>query len=144
MNVTKPAKQEQEDAREEISEIAKNVLRLELPITMPGLGHVNCFALLDDNGATLIDPGLPMPGPFKVLKRRLTQAGLKLKDCHTVVVTHSHPDHFGGAGRVLKESGGRLIAHRSFHLGFMKPHKPEVSVDDLHAHEDAEAGHPLG
>ena len=27
---------------------------------------------------------------------------------HTVVVTHSHPDHFGGAGRIARETGAKL------------------------------------
>jgi hypothetical protein len=49
-------KQEQEPARREITEVAPNVLRMELPIRMPGLGHVNCYALLDDNGAAVVDP----------------------------------------------------------------------------------------
>ena len=28
---------------------------------------------------------------------------------HTVVVTHSHPDHFGGAGWVRKETGADMV-----------------------------------
>ena len=52
-------KQEQEPASEEIVEVARNVLRLQLPITLPGLGHVNCYALVDGDGVALVDPGLP-------------------------------------------------------------------------------------
>ena len=76
--------------------------------------------------------------------RALRDAGLAVKDCHTVVVTHSHPDHFGGASRVLAESNGKLIAHNSFSLGMGGHAKPEVSVNDLHAHEEAEAGREPG
>ena len=144
MEAQKPRRQEQESAREEVTEVAKDVLRMELPISMPGLGHVNCYALMDDEGAALVDPGLPTPGSFAALKQRLGQAGLAVKDCHTVIVTHSHPDHFGGAHRVLSESNGKLIAHSSFHLGMGAPEKPEVSVNDLHAHEDSEAGRSPG
>ncbi len=136
----KPKRQEQEKAREEVKEVGRDVLRMELPILMPGLGHVNCYALLDSDGATLVDPGLPSVRSFQALEQRLGQAGLRVKDCHTVVVTHSHPDHFGGAHRVLAESGGKLIAHHTFSLGMGHSSQPEVSVDDLHAHEDAEAG----
>ena len=89
-------RQEQEDAREEITELAPNVLRMELPIRMPGLGHVNCYGLLDDDGVALVDPGLPGPASYAALKQRLKQAGLSVKHVHTVFVTHSHPDHFGG------------------------------------------------
>ena len=30
-----------------------------------------------------------------------------MKDVHTVIVTHSHPDHFGGAG-ILRDRGFRV------------------------------------
>ena len=43
-------RQEQEDARPEVTEVAPNVLRMQLPISMPGLGHVNCYALIDGAG----------------------------------------------------------------------------------------------
>ncbi len=128
-------RQEQESAREEVTEVGDGVLRLELPIRMPGLGHVNCYALVDNEGVALVDPGLPTPGSFRALRARLKSAGFRVKDVHTVLVTHSHPDHFGGARRLVKEAGAKLVAHKSFHLGFAQAPKPEVSVGDLHAHE---------
>ena len=36
-------RQEQEAASEEVTEVAPNVLRMQLPIRMPGLGHVNMY-----------------------------------------------------------------------------------------------------
>ena len=110
----KPRKQEQEPASEEIVEVAPGILRMQLPIWMPGLGHVNTYGLLDDRGLAVVDPGLPGPQSWKALKTRLKTAGFKLRDVHTVVVTHSHPDHFGGAGRVAREAHAELIAHRAF------------------------------
>ena len=55
-------RQEQEPARPEITELPGGVLRMELPIRLPGLGHVNCYAIPDDRGAAIVDPGLPGPG----------------------------------------------------------------------------------
>ena len=147
----KAPKQEQEAAREEVTEVASGVLRMELPIRMPGLGHVNCYALLDERGAAVVDPGLPGKASWRELEQRLARAGLKVRDVHTVVVTHSHPDHFGGATRFAKESGARVVAHRSFRFGVAEAahDEPEVSVDDLtaqtpsHAHAHGEpAGEP--
>jgi glyoxylase-like metal-dependent hydrolase (beta-lactamase superfamily II) len=103
-----------------------------LPISMPGLGHVNCYALVDDEGAALVDPGLPGSPTWKALQDRLKQAGLRSKHVHTIVVTHSHPDHFGGATRFVKETGAKVIAHRNFRFG-LPQNKPEVSVEDLEA-----------
>ena len=57
-------RQEQEEASTEVTEVAPDVLRMQLPISMPGLGHVNCYALLDDEGAAIVDPGLPSPSSF--------------------------------------------------------------------------------
>ena len=133
----KPRRQEQEDARSEITEIAPNVLRMELPISMPGLGHVNMYALIDDEGAAVVDPGLPTKDSWNAVLDRLKQAGLAAKDVHTVLVTHSHPDHFGGANRFAKESAAEVIAHRSFKFGVMEASdEADVSVDDLSASED--------
>ena len=132
-------RQEREPAKREVSEVAPDVLRMQLPISMPGLGHVNCYALLDDEGAAVVDPGLPGPSTWKAIQDRLSQAGLKPKDVHTVIVTHSHPDHFGGAMRFAKEAGARVIAHESFRFGMPEAVKseqePEVSVEHLgHSH----------
>jgi len=110
----RPRKQEQERASAEVTEVAAGVLRMQLPIWMPGLGHVNMYGLVDERGLAVVDPGLPGPASWKALKGRLRTAGFKLADVHTVVVTHSHPDHFGGAGRLAKEAGAELLAHRAF------------------------------
>jgi glyoxylase-like metal-dependent hydrolase (beta-lactamase superfamily II) len=140
----RPRKQEQETAREEVTEVAPGVLRMELPIRMPGLGHVNCYALLDERGAAVVDPGLPGPATWRTLQARLRRAGLRVRDVHTVIVTHSHPDHFGGATRFAREAGARVVAHRAFRFGVgeaAQTHaRPEVSVDDLTAQADAERG----
>ena len=96
----RPKKSEQEPASEEITEVAPGILRMQLPIWMPGLGHVNMYGLVDGDGVALIDPGLPGPQSWRALRKRLKDAGIPMKRVHTVIVTHSHPDHFGGAGRL--------------------------------------------
>ncbi|MFQ5514837.1 MAG: MBL fold metallo-hydrolase [Myxococcota bacterium] len=133
-------RQEREPAREEVSEVAPGILRMELPIRLPGLGHVNCYALLDDEGCALMDPGLPGPGTWRALRARLERAGLRLPDVHTVVVTHSHPDHFGAAERLRREVGARVIAHRRFSFGPPPAglSEPEVSVEHLGGEPDDE------
>ncbi len=127
-------RQEQEPAREEISEVAPGILRMELPIRLPGLGHVNMYALLDDEGAAVLDPGLPGPATWRAIQDRLKQAGLRVKDVHTVLISHSHPDHFGCAVRFQKESGANVVAHRRFSFGPVQVSQgPEVSLDDIEA-----------
>jgi glyoxylase-like metal-dependent hydrolase (beta-lactamase superfamily II) len=110
----RPHKTEQDPASEEITEVAPGVLRMQLPIWLPGLGHVNMYGLVDSEGVAIVDPGLPGPQSWKALKKRLADAGFRMRDVHTVIVTHSHPDHFGGAGRLAKQSGARLVTHHAF------------------------------
>jgi glyoxylase-like metal-dependent hydrolase (beta-lactamase superfamily II) len=136
-------RQEQEPARSEVAEVAPDVLRMELPIRLPGLGHVNMYALLDDEGAAVVDPGLPGPGTWRAIQDRLAQAGLAVRHVHTVVVTHSHPDHFGCAVRFQREAGSRVVAHARFSFGPLEARRaaaePEASADDVAAHVEAEA-----
>jgi glyoxylase-like metal-dependent hydrolase (beta-lactamase superfamily II) len=140
--MSKPRKQEQEAARREVTEVAPDVLRMQLPIRMPGLGHVNMYALLDENGAAVVDPGMPGPDTWRAIQDRLKQAGLAPKHVHTVIVTHSHPDHFGGAARFARVADAKVVAHRSFRFGVLESsEEAEVSVDDLTAQGDNDEPH---
>jgi glyoxylase-like metal-dependent hydrolase (beta-lactamase superfamily II) len=130
----RPRKQEQEPATDQITEVAPGVLRAQLPIALPGLGHVNMYLLEDERGVAVVDPGLPGPMAWKALKARLAAAGVPLRRVHSVVVTHSHPDHFGGAGRLRKETGAEVITDRRFHL-WWDPNEPtDVDPEDLPDH----------
>ncbi len=111
---TKPVRQEQEPAQPEITEVAPGVLRLQLPISMPGLGHVNCYALEDERGFAVVDPGLPGPDSWSALEGRLAAAGIPMRRVHSIVVTHSHPDHYGGAQHLRRASGADIVGHESF------------------------------
>lgn len=127
-------KQEQEPASPDVTEAAPGVLRMQLPIEMPGLGHVNCYLLLDDRGAALVDAGLPGAHTWSALNDRLQQAGLAMGDIHTVIVTHSHPDHFGTAGRVASEAGADFVTHSAFRTWWM-PHSHADASDDEPVHD---------
>lgn len=124
----RPAKQEQLPASTEVTEVAPGILRMQLPISMPGLGHVNCYALEDKRGWTIVDPGLPGPESLAALEARLADAGTALRHVHTVIVTHSHPDHFGGAPAVVRESGADVVTHASF-IQRWQPDSSDVELD---------------
>lgn len=131
-------RQEKLPAVETIDEVAPGVLRLQLPIALPGLAHVNCYAIEDREGFTLVDPGLPGKPSWLALSDRLKRAGIALTHVHSVVVTHSHPDHFGNAGRVAEEAGAQVITHCAFQLmyePFHVCHLPDCD-DILHSHAD--------
>lgn len=125
----RPKRQEQEPAGTEVTEMAPGILRSQLPISLPGLGHVNCYFLEDERGVAIVDPGLPGPQSWRALVDRLKRAGYKPRNVHTVIVTHSHPDHFGGAGRMRDTYGAEVISHRSFRTWF-DPAEDESLDDD--------------
>lgn len=112
----RPERSEKRPARDEISEIAPGVLRSELPVELPGLGHVNMYILEDGDGVAVVDPGLPGEDSWKALVHRLGAAGYKVSNVHSIVVTHSHYDHYGGAYRLVEESGARIIGHPQLHI----------------------------
>ncbi len=111
---TRPPRQEREPATEEVTEIAPGVLRSQLPVHLPGIGHVNCYLLEDDRGVAVVDPGLPGPVSFGALEKRLRSAGYTIGDVHTAVVTHSHFDHFGGAERLRILAGAEILTYETF------------------------------
>jgi glyoxylase-like metal-dependent hydrolase (beta-lactamase superfamily II) len=140
----RPHKSEQDPASEDIVEVAPGVLRMQLPIWVPGLGHVNMYGLVDDKGIAVVDPGLPGPSSWKALKQRLAAAGFKLRDVHTVIVTHSHPDHFGGAGRLAKKAGAPIVTHHAFSTWTVKGPTAQAALSEGEArrleHEAMSAG----
>lgn len=138
--VQSPTRQEQEPASTEVTEVAPGVLRLQLPVQIPGLGHVNCYALEDSRGVTIIDPGLPGPMSAAALDERLATAGFEPRHVHTVVVTHSHIDHFGGASRFARE-GARVVTHESFQNWFELAGEQEL-LDSNSGADDAELEDP--
>ena len=129
----RPPKSEQLPASEEISEVAPGILRTQLPSDLPGLGHVNMYVLEDDRGAALVDPGLPNKESWRAVTDRLRRIGIPLRRVHSVIVTHSHPDHYGGASRLRAESGADLITHRLFRTFFDPTEPPDMDAEELAA-----------
>ena len=125
-------KQEQERASAEVTEVAPNVLRAQLPIEMPGLGHVNMYLLEDAEGFAVVDPGLPGDESWAAVLDRVGKAGVPADRIHTVVVTHSHPDHYGNAVRLVEATGADLLTHAAFRWWATEcDHVDDVDDDDL-------------
>jgi len=136
--MTKPAvRQEREAPSDAVTEVAPGVLRIQLPMNMPGLGHVNCYAMEDSRGIALVDPGLPGPASYRALKQRLASVGLSHRRVHSVIVTHSHPDHYGNANRLRTETGATVITERSFKT-FWDPMEEDDEHKELAGPGDAD------
>ena len=118
-------RQEQQPAHEEVTEVAPGIRRMQLDVKIPGLGHVNCYAMEDDRGFAIMDPGMPGDEYYDVLLAALKRADIPMHRIHTVIITHAHPDHFGGAMRVHADSGADIVTHELFRTFF----DPEDGAD---------------
>ena len=121
-----------------MTEVAAGVIRTQLPISMPGLGHVNCYLLEDERGIAVVDPGLPGSESWGHLVDRLKRAGYRVGDVHTVIITHSHPDHFGGAYRLCHETDADVVTHKSFATLFDGSGEATVDADGAPSEDSAD------
>lgn len=72
------------------------------------LGSVNAF-LLEDNGLTLIDTGLP--DTTDKLLAAIRKGGKNPADINRILLTHWHPDHAGNAADSKQRLNARVYAH---------------------------------
>lgn len=71
----------------------------------------NVFVIPDDQGFSMIDVGGGGTLGREHLRNGLDQLGLKLRDLHTVVLSHAHPDHMGAIIYVLDEAQPKVFIH---------------------------------
>jgi glyoxylase-like metal-dependent hydrolase (beta-lactamase superfamily II) len=74
-----------------------------------GMGYVNAHLIVVDDGAVLVDTGLP--GRAAKVEQALHEARKKIGELHTILLTHRHPDHVGGVAELRRRSGARVVAH---------------------------------
>jgi glyoxylase-like metal-dependent hydrolase (beta-lactamase superfamily II) len=68
----------------------------------------NPYLLIDPDGLTLIDAGLP--GSHKKILRYMAGLGYSPKDLKRILITHSDFDHVGGLAALKKATGARVYA----------------------------------
>ncbi|MHA1146413.1 MAG: MBL fold metallo-hydrolase [Candidatus Helarchaeota archaeon] len=69
----------------------------------------NIFAIKDDDGWILIDVGCGLRKFTKLFFKKLEQLNLNIKNVHTILITHAHPDHMGAMKAVLKKINPKII-----------------------------------
>jgi glyoxylase-like metal-dependent hydrolase (beta-lactamase superfamily II) len=83
--------------------IRDGIVRVTLPLpSRPG--HVHTYLLEGDDGWTLVDTGLGLPGAKERWAEEL--AGLEVR---RIVITHMHPDHVGAAADVRELTGAEVL-----------------------------------
>ncbi len=97
---------------------------------MPGIhqlknSFVNLYLIVEDDGLTLIDAGVARSGPKRALET-IQQLGRKPGDLKRVLITHSDPDHTGGAAELKRVTGAMILAsqHEADAMAKGKPGRP--------------------
>ena len=73
-----------------------------------GQSTANVYLLVDDV-LTLVDAGLP--GNLEGIARYVASLGRSLEELRYILITHSHPDHTGGAPALREHTGAQILAH---------------------------------
>jgi glyoxylase-like metal-dependent hydrolase (beta-lactamase superfamily II) len=93
-----------------VSALAPGVWRAALPFPSP-LVYSVCYVLHADAGLIALDLGWDSDESWTLFQAALTLAGGSLADLVGVVVTHTHPDHYGIAHRVRANSSAWIAVH---------------------------------
>ena len=70
---------------------------------------VNLYLIVEDDGLTLIDAGVGRSGP-KLALETIHNLGHKPNDLKRILITHSDPDHTGGAAELKRATGATVLA----------------------------------
>lgn len=104
--------------------VADRIYQIQLPLPFP-LKIVNCYALRDDDGWTVVDTGIHYPPAEAAWHAAFDSIGLDPTTIRRIVLTHAHPDHYGMAGWLATMSGApvllapveQVFAQRVWHAG---------------------------
>src|SRR5712691_6241001 len=88
-----------------MDDVAEGIRRVTLPLpTRPG--HVHAYLLAADDGWTLVDTGLGLPGARERWQAELAELGGPVR---RILITHFHPDHIGAGADVSELTGAEVF-----------------------------------
>ena len=76
-----------------------------------GSDLVNSYLIVDEDGVTIIDAGLPRY--WKLLQNELDTIGKSLDEVRALILTHGDTDHIGFAARLSHETGLAPYIHEA-------------------------------
>ncbi len=92
-----------------VNEIAEGIFCLRLPLPYPMPASVNSYLLAGSDGYTLVDAGTSLAPGWEALELGLAKAGAEPREIRTLVLTHMHSDHAGGAAVLVERTGCEVV-----------------------------------
>lgn len=74
------------------------------------VGPINIY-LVDEEPLTLIDTGPKTDEALEAVLAQIAEVGRRIEDLERIVLTHTHEDHCGLAGRLQEISGAMVYVH---------------------------------
>jgi glyoxylase-like metal-dependent hydrolase (beta-lactamase superfamily II) len=91
------------------TEIADAIYQVRLPLPF-ALNHVNCYLLREDDGRwTILDTGLHRSESVAAWQAAFAALAIQPDQIRQIVLTHTHPDHFGMAGALQALTGAPIL-----------------------------------
>lgn len=90
------------------------IIQFRLPLPF-ALKWVNVYLLQDEEGWTIVDPGLRTDEAEAAWERLAAELGIAWRDIGRIVLTHYHPDHYGLAGLLQERSGAEVYLSETAH-----------------------------
>ncbi|MDT5193411.1 MAG: hypothetical protein QOG79_3627 [Mycobacterium sp.] len=101
--------------RHEVDDVTPHVVRIPLPLPLADLRTVNVYAILGDDGVTLVDSGWADEPSESVIIEALHGLGFAPGDVRRILVTHAHWDHFSRAIMWQRRYGTTVLIGRQEH-----------------------------
>lgn len=84
-----------------------HLIRNEFNVTPEVKRYINIYLIIGEN-CYLIDSGVA--GSVKIIEEYMHSIGRKISDIKGIFLTHSHPDHIGGAAEIKSIAGAKVYA----------------------------------
>jgi len=113
-----------------LNRIIEGIFQIRIPlinVNVADLGHVNCYLIKGVSGWVLLDCGWYDVNTFKILKKSLKNINLELSDITHIVLTHSHPDHYGVASKIKQLFPKTQIFYHALEFCLIQSKRTELS-----------------
>ena len=108
--------------------IMTGLYQIKVPNPTSDRVHLNSYIIQGENGWLMVDTGWNTPEALNALAEGLQEIELDFSDIKEIVITHSHPDHYGLAGKIRERSKAKVILHEKE----IRHGEPRIeTIDDL-------------